>query len=375
LEELLGRPQDARRSRELAEATPRRNAGDVYMLARQLSAQGRKTEAAEILRATADREPGNFAVQFLMGNLCLDGYYENPGKRTEAVARYSACIALRPDFHFAFANRGLAYLRSDLFEQAEADCTRAIALRPERAEYYLLRARTRDKLRRYQRELEDLNHAESLGSKSVLLYQLRARVNKKLWNDEAARRDTGLALAIPPTDEENLVARGLAHEDNGDMEAALADFTQVVQQYPYSPAGLRDQASVLAEELGRDREALAPLNRLIELYPSYAGAWGARAVARARLGWRSDALADIQTALQLDPVSGRSQEQAAFVYALTSGAYPQDRDEAFRFLCQALRKGRGWDSLHQSRNLALLRDDPRFAELVRTSELVQLGGQ
>ena len=96
---------------------------------------------------------------------------------------------------------------------------------------------------------------------------------------------------------------------------------------------------------------------------------------RARLGWRDEALADVKTALQLDPVSGRSQEQAAFMYALTSGAYPQDRDEAFRFLCQALRKGRGWDSLHQSRNLALLRDDPRFAELVHTSELVQLGGQ
>ena len=43
------------------------------------------SEAAETLRATADREPSNFAVQFLMGNLCLDGYYEDPGKQTDAI--------------------------------------------------------------------------------------------------------------------------------------------------------------------------------------------------------------------------------------------------------------------------------------------------
>jgi tetratricopeptide (TPR) repeat protein len=223
--------------------------------------------------------------------------------------------------------------------------------------------------------LEDLNHAESLGSKAVLLYQLRARANKKLWNDEEARRDMDRALTLTPTDEENLVARGLAHEENGDMEAALADFTQVVQQYPYSAAGLRDQASILSERLGRDREALEPLNRLIELYPAYARAWGARGVARARLGRRDDALADVTQALVLDPISGRSQEQAACAYALMSGEHLADRDEAFRFLCQALRRGHGWERLHQSGNLDLLRDDPRFAQLVDLCELLQLGVQ
>ncbi len=372
LEELLGHSQDARYLHERAEVTPQRDAGDVYMQARELALQGRKTAAAEMLRVVADREPSNFAVQFLMGTLSLDGYYENRGKETEAIGCYSACIALRPDFHFAYANRALAYLRGDFFADAEADCTRAIALRPDRVEQYLLRARARDGLRRYQSELEDLNHAESLGSKAVLLYQLRARVNKKLLHDEAARRDMDLALTLTPADEENLVARGLAHEENGDKEAALADFTQAVQKYPYSAASLRDQAWILSEKLGRDREALAPLNRLIELYPAYARAWGARGVVRARLGWRDDALADVQQSLILDPVSGRSQEQAACVHALLSGESLSDRNEAFRFLCQALRKGRGWERLHQSGNLDLLQEDPRFAELVRTSELMQL---
>jgi tetratricopeptide (TPR) repeat protein len=280
---------------------------------------------------------------------------------------------MRPDFHVAYANRGLAYLRSDLFEEADADCTRAIELRPNRAEFYVLRARARDGLRRYQAELEDLNKAESLGSTAVALYCLRTLVHKKLSNDGEARDDMGRALAQAPDDEEGLVARGLAHEEDGDMEAALADFTEAVQRYPRSAAGLRDKAFILSDKLGRDREALAPLDRLIELYPAYARAWGARGVVRARLGLRDDALADVQKALQLDPVSGRSQDQAACAYALTAANHPTDRDEAFRFLCQSLRKGRSWDRLPDSTDLAPLRSDPRFAELVRTSELLQMG--
>ncbi len=373
LETLLGHAEAGRKLREQAERTHVRDAGDVYLLARELRARGQLSEAAETLRPTADREPGNFAVQFLMGNLSLDGYYENVGKQTDAIGCYSACIALRPDFHFAYANRGLAYLRSDLFEQADADCTRAIALRPSLPEFYLLRARARDGLRRYKAELEDLNHAKGLGSTSVLLYYLRARVHKKLWNDEEARRDMGRALRQTPGDEEGLVARGLAHEEGGDVEGALADFTQVVRRYPRSAAGLRNQAAMLSERLGRDREALAPLNRLIELYPAYARAWGARSVVRARLGLRDDALADVHKALELDPVSGRSQDQAACAYAQTGGDRPADRDEAFRFLYQALRKGYSWDRLQESGNLAPLRTDPRFAELARTSELLQTG--
>ena len=101
------------------------------------------------------------------------------------------------------------------------------------------------------------------------------------------------------------MARGLAHEENGDMEAALADFTQAVQVYPDSVAGLRDQASVLSEKLGRNREALAPLNRLIELYPAYARGVGRGPWCGRGLGWRDEALADVQKALELDPVSGR----------------------------------------------------------------------
>ena len=372
LESLQGHVEEARQLRARADETPMRDVWDEYLLARDQAGNGRLADAAERLRAVAVREPDNFAVQFLMGNCCLDGFIDRLGQETDAVGCYSACIALRPDFHAAYANRGLIRLRRRLWEEAEADFTRAVELRSKRAEYYLYRAEAREGLHKDQEELEDLNEAEELGSKAILLYYMRARVHQRLGRDVSARRDLDRVLRQAPTDEEGFVARGVARASDGDMKAALDDFTQAVKLNPNSVAGLQDEASILAEQLGRNREALAPLDRLLELYPAFAQARGARAVIRARLGLADDAKADARKARELDPESGAVRYQAACVYALAGEA---NRTEAFRLLCQALQKGYGWEQLGQDADLAPLRNDPRFADLTRTAGMLQAGGK
>jgi len=144
LEALLGHDDEARRQRERADATPVRDDWDEYLLAREQAGRGRLADAAERLRAVAVKEPANFAVQFLMSNCCLDGFIDRLGQETDAVGCYSACIALRPDFHGAYANRGR--LRRGQYAEAEADLTRALELRPNQAEYYVDRGQARDGL-------------------------------------------------------------------------------------------------------------------------------------------------------------------------------------------------------------------------------------
>jgi len=79
------------------------------------------------------------------------------------------------------------------------------------------------------------------------------------------------------------VARGVARASDGDTEGALKDFTEAVKLNPNSAGGLQDQASILADRLGRNAEALAPLDRLLGLYPDFARARGARAVRHRKL--------------------------------------------------------------------------------------------
>jgi tetratricopeptide (TPR) repeat protein len=372
LEALLGHAEEAARLREQAAAVPVRGAWDEYQLAREEANDGRLADAAGRLRAVAAREPDNFAVQFLMGNCCLDGFIDRVGQApADAVGCYSACIALRPDFHPAFANRGLVLLRRGRYAEAEADLGRAVELRPDRADYRLHRAEAREGLGRNRDALDDLDAAEELGCKAPLLYYLRARAHQRLGEDVSARIDLDRLLRQTPDDEDGFVARGVARASDGDLEGALADFTEAVKLNPNSAAALQDQASVLAERLGRDREALAPLDRLLQLYPDFAQARGARAVVRARLGRRDDALDDLRRARELDPDGGAVLYQAATVYALLGRDREADRAEAFRLLCQALQKGCGWDQLARDADLEALRNDPRFGELNRTAGLLQ----
>ena len=374
LEALLGHKDEARRQYERADATPVRDDWDEYLLAREQAGSGRLADAAERLRAVAVKEPTNFAVQFLMGNCCLDGFIDRLGQETDAVGCYSACIALRPDFHGAYANRGRVRLRRGQYAEAEADLTRAIELRPNQGEYYVDRGQARDALGREQDALDDLDRAEELGSTAAMLYYQRMQVHRRLGHDMSARRDLDHLLRLTPTDEKGFVARGLARAADGAMKAALDDFTRAVELNPNSVPALQDQAAVLAEQLGRNREALAPLDRLLELYPAFArrGRW---AVVRARLGMRDEAVADAQKALELNPGSGEALYQAASVYALSGRDREADRTEAFRLLCQALQRGQGWDQLRQDDDLTTLRTDPRFNDLKRTAGLLQTGGK
>ena len=127
--------------------------------------------------------------------------------------------------------------------------------------------------------------------------------------------------------------------------------------------------------LGRNREALAPLDRLVELYPAYALASGARAVVRARLGMRDEALADVRQARKLNPDAGVVLYQAASTYALLGREREADRAEAFRLLCRALQKGYGWTDVERDDDLASLRKDPRYGDLARTAGLLRLNAE
>ena len=57
-------------------------------------------------------------------------------------------------------------------------------------------------------------------------------------------------------------------------------------------------------KLGLDAQALADLNRAIELSPTFAGAWSDRGIVHARMGRHDEAMADYDRAIELDPESG-----------------------------------------------------------------------
>ncbi len=132
---LLGRGDEAKDLRAKAEATPMRTPRDLHRAATDLAVAGQYRKALPLaLRATRD-DPRSLWSWFVLA-YChdrLDGL-------AEAVACYGTCIALRPDFSFAWLNRGIAQCRREEPAQAAADFDRAASLRPDWYEPYLNRA-------------------------------------------------------------------------------------------------------------------------------------------------------------------------------------------------------------------------------------------
>src|SRR5262249_42026122 len=98
---------------------------DRYLLAQEEIRKGTYPRAIPTQQRPGEDDPENFAAWYLLGNCCLDGLTDGKGRPAEAVAHFSACVALRPRFHGAWYNRGLANLRLKRDADAEADFTHA----------------------------------------------------------------------------------------------------------------------------------------------------------------------------------------------------------------------------------------------------------
>lgn len=151
-----------------------------------------------------------------------------------------------------------------------------------------------------------------------------------------------------------------------DPKAALADFDEALRRNPGSALALQNKAHVLAEKMGRTKEAIDVLNRAVELYPESSQARGGRGVLFARLGERDRALRDAEETLARD-ASPLRVYQVACIYALTSRSQPADREQAFQLLGSAVRKGYGVKLLESDPDLNPLRQLPEFQRLLAST--------
>jgi tetratricopeptide (TPR) repeat protein len=131
-----------------------------------------------------------------------------------------------------------------------------------------------------------------------------------------------------------------------------------------------NQAHVLAEKLGNNAAAIGKLDDLLGYYPDYAVALASRGVLRGRLGQRTEAQQDARAALLRD-TRAPMLYQVAGIYALTATEHPEDRREALRLLREALQQGFGLDVIDTDPDLAPLRADAQFQDLLKLAKAVQ----
>jgi serine/threonine protein kinase/Tfp pilus assembly protein PilF len=363
LNQFLGREPEALRLRKEADGLPPRTAGDLYLLAMRLGDRHDFARALPMLREATVRDPRDMWAWFYQA-YC----HQELGEYPDAVRCYTVAIALWPRGAIAWMplkNRGQALARMGHYEQACADFDEAIRQRPGEAETFLNRGIARLEWQKYAPAIADFDETLRLDPSASRAYFLRARARELSGDEQGARRDFEQGLQEKPSDEFGWIDRALARVKT-DPAGALADLDHALELNPRSLLALQNKAHVLGDRLGRQEDAVAVLDREVELYPVFVRGRIGRGVHLARLGRRTQALADVRAALALN-THPETLYQAADVYSLTSREHPEDASEAFPLLAVALRLGFGLEYVDGDADFEPVRDHPEFKRIVKAA--------
>jgi tetratricopeptide (TPR) repeat protein len=298
-----------------------------------------------------------------------NSYYEL-GRHGDAIACFNACISLRPNFPWAWFNRGLAHLRLHHALQACEDFDEVVHLDANIADAYLNRAVAREELAQYAEARTDLNRSLEVGSENCRIYLRLAEVCAKSGDADASKKNLARCLQSVPNDEYDWIARGLAKRDD-DPKGALEDFDKALALNPRSFEGLQNKAALLSDKFHKDAGALEVLDEAVRLYPDSVLACGGRGILLARQGKRDPALGDARKALELDP-SPLTLYQVAGIFALTSKQNVEDRVQALHLLSSALRAGAGLEWVDDDHDLDPLREDADFKRIVAAARALEV---
>jgi Flp pilus assembly protein TadD len=247
------------------------------------------TGAETLLRKALDKDPNNYQAWFDLGFVL-----NRLARADESIAAYRKSVAAKPDVFESNLNLGLMLARAN---------------NPE-AEQFLRAATT----------LKPTEHTAE-GQARAWLALAHLLENKKPEDALAAYHK---ASELTPKDPEPHLSAGLLHERQKEFSDAEAEYKQAMTLDSHStdPHNHDPQTTEAAIGLtniymksGRLGEAEPLLRRLATEHPNDAGLHLQLGRVLAAQGKKDDAIAEIQTALQLAPADSGAQRDLADLYA------------------------------------------------------------
>ncbi|GAA2773597.1 tetratricopeptide repeat protein [Kitasatospora cinereorecta] len=299
--------------------------------------EGRPEAALALLDACVARldevlDPGDHALHRSVLVYNRAQVHAGLGRHADAVADYTAVIAVDPNYAEYHFDRGIVLRRTGRLEAALADFEEAIRLSPPFPEAYYNRGDVRAELGDVKGAVRDFGYVIELDPSFIDAHLNRASLLAGLGELQAARRDVDAGLALSPAHPQLLAvsgqlraAEGMAEEaraaysaaldadpefaqawalrgeiayETGDLAAAVADLEQAVRLS--DDAGLRFNLAVAYHDAERHAEAVVLLDDVIT-ETADPSAHLQRARSLSRLDRLAEAEADLRAAAEADP--------------------------------------------------------------------------
>jgi tetratricopeptide (TPR) repeat protein len=143
-------------------------------------------------------------------------------------------------------------------------------------------------------------------------YHERARGKQTSGDIDGALADYTQAIALEPKRWQSYNDRAITRQLKGDMDGALADFTEAIKQAPGRESILPSMNRARGRATKGDLDgALKDIARILQLDSQYVDAYVERGTVRALAGDLTKALADYNRALKIDPKNVSAYTQRA----------------------------------------------------------------
>jgi serine/threonine protein kinase/Tfp pilus assembly protein PilF len=160
---------------------------------------------------------------------------EEKGDHQQAIADYSEAIRLKPDYPEAFNNRGVAYYSLKQYDKALSDYNEAIRLKPDDAEAFKNRGNVYYGLKQYDKALSDYNEAIRLKPDYAYAFNNRACVYNDRKQYDKALSDYNEAIRLKPDYALAFCNRGNLYNDLEQYDKALSDYNEPSASNPTMP--------------------------------------------------------------------------------------------------------------------------------------------
>jgi tetratricopeptide (TPR) repeat protein len=165
------------------------------------------------------------------------------GVQLLSVARYNQAglafdraVGLKPDFAEAYLMRGKAYAGDSRTDQAILDFTRVIELRPNDPRGWLARGAAFLDLKKFSLALGDADRAIALDRRMAAAYNLRGLAERSIGDGRRAIGDFDAALALERS-VDNYYQRGATYQMLDEHARAIADLDRLIELRPNAPWG------------------------------------------------------------------------------------------------------------------------------------------
>jgi tetratricopeptide (TPR) repeat protein len=271
---------------------------------------GRYADAARVYQALLERDPDDPAALHLFGAM-----HQQCGHSARAIELISRAIALRPDVADFHANLAEAQRALGQHEQAVTSCRTALRLRPNYPEALNNLGLALHELGRHEESIAQFEAALALQPDFAQAQNNRATALRALGKTGEAVEAYRAALSLDPTLGQAHASLGQLLADQGQLVEGMAHCREAVRHQPDLAAGHNNLGNVL-RALERWAEAEAAYAEAIRLQPDLGVAHANLGLTLQQQGKPGAALPHFRRAAELAPDDAAVCRQLAEAHAL-----------------------------------------------------------